>query len=359
MNAWKLKSYFAGTVEAALGLAREELGPDALLVNSRRATRELRYLGEYEVVFALDGSAPVPEHAPEATADWRSADRIAKEMAELRRQVGSLLEWISGSPDRTVPEPLEDSARLALERTGLTADCIRTILSACPGVATANWRSALRAELTAHLRTDSTVAPIVAVVGPPGSGKSSVLLKLAARYGLTSRRPAQILSCDTFRVGASEPLRSAAAIFGLGFQVSESVHALSQAIREHAEKGRIFIDTPGLAAAEMQAASQLGVFFGANPAVAVHLVVPASMRPSDLAAAVDRYRGLHPSRIVFTRLDETSSYGTLYEESERCGLPVSFLTSGTRIPEDLEPATPERLADLIVDGAESAAAVAA
>src|SRR5215831_11838496 len=78
----KLKSYFSGTVEAAIALARNELGEEALLVNARPATPETRYLGDYEVVFGVqdDGSA-----AP-ASAPWHGANRLAEELAELKRE---------------------------------------------------------------------------------------------------------------------------------------------------------------------------------------------------------------------------------------------------------------------------------
>src|ERR1017187_10170873 len=92
---------------------------------------------------------------------------------------------------------------------------------------------------------------ITALVGPPGAGKTTTLVKLAVNYGLASRRPVLLLSTDTYRVAAAEQLRRFATILGVGFQVVETVVALAQAIEENRGKDLIFIDTPGLATGDV------------------------------------------------------------------------------------------------------------
>jgi flagellar biosynthesis protein FlhF len=272
----KLKSYFSGTVEAAMELARRELGEEALLVNARPATPETRHLGAYETVF----SVPVP-HA-------------------------------SGAADPPARVP------------------------------------ALHAEACAtSFQTDARLGAIVMLVGPPGVGKTTTLVKLAARYGLATRRRTHILSTDVYRIGAADQLRALASILGIGCDVVETPGALAQVLAEHAAKDLVLIDTAGLSGSEMEDGLELANFVSSDPAIDIHLVLSASTKPADNARQADAYAVFRPAKLLFTRLDETADYGALVSEAARCQLPISFLATGQKIPDDIEPATRRRLVALV------------
>jgi flagellar biosynthesis protein FlhF len=200
---------------------------------------------------------------------------------------------------------------------------------------------------------------IVALVGPPGCGKTTTLVKLAVNYGLVARRPILLLSIDTYRVAAAEQLRAYAAILGVNFQLVETETALAQAIEENRGKELILIDTPGLAMSETADYSRLAQFLSTRPDIDTHMVVSSSMKSADLSRVVDSYEGFRPQRLIFTKLDETSSFGPILNEAVRSGKPLSFFTTGQRIPEDLEAATKTRLTELILGGASSLAVSAA
>jgi flagellar biosynthesis protein FlhF len=375
----RMKSYFAPTVQDALEQARQEMGPEALLVNSRKAPPEAQGLGEYEVVFAIlpegtDGQPPRPSTAETPDRVERAAeDPVLRELMRLRKQVEEMGSSLSGinahAASWAVPTPefaevfsrlMENDFSLAVARKIVKQAHAR--LDADPGT----WsrrktfgrdaiEQAVRTELAdlvsanASLGTPDEAARVVALVGPPGSGKTTTLVKLAVRYGLALSRPVQIVSSEAHRVGAAEQLRTYATIVGAGFDAVETTRSLQQAMEEHREKGLVLIDTPGYAAREMEEAAELARFLSGQPGVETHLVVSASMRAADLSRTIDRFEIFSPAKLIFTRLDETSSFGAMISESVRAGKPLSFLGTGQEIPEGLEPATPERLLELVLE----------
>jgi flagellar biosynthesis protein FlhF len=348
----KLKSYFSGTVEAAMELARQELGDEALLVNARPSTLETRYLGAYEVVFGIppasvDQPPARPAAVEESTASrlLSSESRLAEEVADLKRGFAQLLETLTGNaPVRTLAAPTAMLPESELYTQLLAQDLDPALAQA---VAEGTPLEDLF-EVDSTLGRPGAERTIIAFVGPPGVGKTTALIKLAARYGLTARKPVQILSTDVFRIAAADQLRSLAAILGIGCDIAETPGALAQMLEEHRSKDLIFVDTPGLTRAEMDDAGDLAHFISTHAEIDTHLVLSASTRPADLARIVDRYAVFKPHKLLFTRIDETSQYGALINEAHRNSLPLSFLAAGQQIPEDLEPAEKARLRELIL-----------
>jgi flagellar biosynthesis protein FlhF len=138
----------------------------------------------------------------------------------------------------------------------------------------------------------------------------------------------------------------------VGCDVVETPLALAQALEEHRLKDLVLIDTPGLARGEMEDGADLASLLASHPEIDAHLVLPASMKPADIARVIDQYEMFKPKKLLFTRLDETQTYGSIVCEAARRGLPVSFLCAGQQIPDDIEPATKQRLKELVL-GAES------
>lgn len=373
----KIKSYYARSVEDAIAAARQELGPEAMLVNSRRSLPEAKHLGEYEVVFVAD--APDAPENPETPGSSGSesrppADRFAADVSELKRELETMRRALTRSAYAPQPwfgaSPGAAEAYSALVAGDMSPELARAIVDASEARVTGKemaggFDRALSEEIQSRIRIQATLGKgearphIVALVGPPGSGKTTTLVKLAVNYGLASRRPALLLSMDTYRVAAAEQLRSYAAILGIGFQVLETVAALAQAIEENRGKELIFIDTPGLGFGDLDAGADLAKFLSARGDIDTHLVLPGSMKAADLTRVVDAFQIFAPQRLLFTRVDETTSFGPVVNESARTGTPLSFLATGQRIPEDLEAATASRIIELVLSGRSGACGAAA
>ena len=355
----KLKSYFAESVEDALSQARRELGADAMLVNSHRTSQEFRHLGEYEVVCALtpgcevEAAAERPENARPA-GRGQALDKLSQEVSVLRQQMERLASALARSgPGMSGLTANPGLARIFAALTGaeLDTDLAYEIVLRMGTQASGDL---LIAELSKLLTVDATLGKgsggsrIAALVGPPGSGKSACIAKLAAQFGIAARRPCHILTIDPYGIAASEQLRSYAAILGVGFQDLSTVTALAQALEELRQKDLILIDTPGLARAEMDDARGLARFLSDHPAIDTHLVLPTSMRSSDLQRVADQYEIFGARKLIFTKLDETDTFGPIVNHSARTGKAVSFLAGGRQIPEDLQPARADLIVDLVL-----------
>ncbi len=367
----RLKSFFANTIEEAIRLARHELGPDAMLVNSKRTGVEARHLGFYEVVVcgedreagpkdpqgpAASQAAPSPDsrRAGSRSAAAPPVDKLSQDVSELKQRMEKLALTLARSGRGLASVAFDPELSRAFTTltdaeldTELAYDVVGKLAPPIP-------EGALRAEIAKLVSVDSELgspgapARVVALVGPPGSGKTSALVKLAVQYGLSAHKRVQVLTADTYRIAAAEELRSYAAILGIGCQVLETAGALTQALDEFRQKDLILVDTPGLCRYEMEAAEDLAKVLAAHPGVDTHLVLPASMRAADLGRVSEQYSIFHPRKLMFTRLDETETFGPILSRSIRMGIPVSFFSRGQRIPEDLEPASVDLVLNLIL-----------
>jgi Mrp family chromosome partitioning ATPase len=221
----------------------------------------------------------------------------------------------------------------------------RVTSTAGPGGGGVGLAAALRSpELCAR-----STARVVALVGPTGVGKTTTIAKLAARAALVEKRRVAIVTLDTCRVGGEEPLRAFADLMGgpLFVAGADDLPAKLERLRAC---DRVFIDTAGRSPRDAAALGELERLDALAHEVEVHHTLPAATPPAAVERTVQRYRGLSPRRLLFTKLDEADDLASLALAPARTGLPVTWIATGQRVPEDLEDASPDRLGQLVTTG---------
>jgi flagellar biosynthesis protein FlhF len=201
---------------------------------------------------------------------------------------------------------------------------------------------------TGALRMKRSGSRIMAVVGPTGVGKTTTIAKLAAMHVLNRRLSVALITTDNFRVGAVEQLKTYAKIMDLPLEVVASSDELASALAKHSDKDLVLIDTAGRSPKDSDRIDELKGFLECHPGIETCLCVSATTRSRELDEIVAVFGGLPVSKLLFTKLDESESYGCIVNAHLRHKLPLSYLTTGQKVPEDIEIATSKKLASLVV-----------
>jgi flagellar biosynthesis protein FlhF len=387
-----LKRYRSATVREALAQARAELGPDALVLSTRLVTvRGLRgWMGAREVELTAAHDSVMSESRPSA----RSAD-ISEEMVRTFEAAetttsfsrhGSLLGNRAGGSfvgglttpatrgGRTADQIASDRFAERMERrdeedsevaagpvkkdgtiealiarlcaTGLHRDFAERIAQGVPRLQRRNGSlAALEKSVATELATfaagEEAYAAVELFVGPPGAGKTTTIAKIAAQERARRGQKLNLLAADGFRVGAVEQLRIYADIIGSQFAVARTPAEIERSILT--TRGTVLVDTAGRSVRDPRAQEVVSMLSGL-PGVRTHLVMPAAASVRDLRNVLDAYGEKGPNRVVLTRVDEADSVSPLMHVLRERNLKVSYLGTGQRVPEDLERATPARLA---------------
>jgi len=355
-----VKSFFAASIPIAMDRAQRELGPDALLLNSREAPPEARHLGDYEVVFGAWPEAGVPTPAPAAPVS--RMEELHHRIHEIRQMItrigpafaaraadepGVARALIDAGVETELARSIERGVKKRIAKNAAVLDIARP--HPAPGQESQSWLAATADELGSRFEVQPEIGRITALVGPPGSGKTTTLIKLAIDRCLRQGKAVRLVSTDTLRIGASEQLRTYAAILGVPFQAVESTVALAQAVDSTPANTSLLIDTPGYSASMQEAlGSDLALFLGRRQDIDTHLVLTASTGRADLRSMTDRFQIFRAGKLLFTRLDETTSCAAIFSEAARIKKPLSFFCHGQSVPEDLQPATKDHVIDSLV-----------
>ncbi len=188
----------------------------------------------------------------------------------------------------------------------------------------------------------------IALIGPTGVGKTTTIAKLAAQVVCRLRRRVVLVTLDTYRIAATEQLRIYAEIIGAGYHIAHSVRELDTLVRRYSGGATVLIDTAGRSPSDLADEMELGSYLRECDDLLKMLVLPATTHPVDAHAAVRQFSMFGPNQLILTKMDETTRPGAAVSVAGDSGLPLAYLCSGQRVPEDLERATPLSFAARVV-----------
>ncbi len=186
-------------------------------------------------------------------------------------------------------------------------------------------------------------------IGPTGAGKTTTLAKLAAHYAWDKKLKVGLITTDMYRIAAAEQLRIYANILDLPLEIARKQNDLAGSLNRFTNRDVILVDTPGRNCRDESCISSLKALLSPLGEAEVNLVLSATCSNENLLDTAARYDIMSYNNVIFTKLDECSRFGFLYDFLQKTRKAVSYLTNGQNVPQDIMVATASRLTRLILD----------
>jgi flagellar biosynthesis protein FlhF len=378
----KIKHYRAADMRTALRQVRDAQGPDAVILSSRKVSGgvevvaavdydgdESSYEGDAQEA-AVEESAPAPapkraartqeqERRPQqrAAADEgetaeefprENAGAMNEELRTLRRMLETQVATLAWN-DLTRRSPVQTELLRELSVLGLSRDLSTELVSQMPQ--RLELAEAHRLALASLSRRIAVAADrwvdsggIVALVGPTGVGKTTLMAKLAANWVLRhGPRDIALVSMDSVRIGAQEQVNTLGRLLGVPAYAADDTDELADLLGRIADRRLVLIDTAGLSPRDVQLIEELTKLKAAHRRLETCLVLSAAAQAGAIEEAVERFAAAQPASVVLTKLDEAASLGGAISTLIRCKLPLAYVSDGQRVPEDLSPARAHQL----------------
>jgi flagellar biosynthesis protein FlhF len=415
----KIKHYRATDMRQALRMVREAQGPDAVILSSKRlegggvevvaavdfdaevtpeesytrapqnlpreerieeryarterpAARAANEVPRWERSDEGYGRAERPSapatRAVESDAAWstaalQSSADMNEELRTLRQMLETQLATLAWN-DLSRRSPLQVELLKQLTVLGLAHDLAGELVAQLPSKL--ELAEAHRLSLAMLARRIEVVEErwieqggVIALVGPTGVGKTTLIAKLAARWVMRhGPRSLAVISADSVRIGAQEQIQTLGRLLGAPAYAIEGASELPELLDHLADRRLILIDTAGLSQRDTRLASELETLAAAHPRLEVSLVLSAAAQAGSIEETVQRFAPARPSCCVLTKLDEATSLGGAISMLIRSRMPVAYVSEGQRVPEDLSAARAHQLIARAVELSRRAGATA-
>ncbi len=381
----KIKRYLAKDMRQALRQVREEQGPDAVILSSQRTEDGVEITAAVDHEAAAEASSPAqamersqpretqantPEAPSFAARMQQMAATIDAPVAEMNSELKRLrlmletqvatLAW----NDLTRRAPVQAELLRELTNLGLSQDLAAELAAQSPG--NQEFAEAHRQALAQVSRRIGVVGDkylevggMLALVGPTGAGKTTTLAKLAARWVLRhGPRDIALVAADAARIGAQDQIHTLGRLLGVPAYSVDGAAQLAGVLAKLSDRRLVLIDTAGLSPKDTRQLAELQALHEAHPRLDSILVLNTSAQAGAIEEAITRFKPARPSACILTKLDEATSLGGLLSALIRAQLPVSYVSEGQRVPEDLNPARAHQLVVQAVELARRSGATA-
>jgi flagellar biosynthesis protein FlhF len=370
----QVKRYEVSSISEALTKIKEDLGPDAIILSAKK----IKGLNNsaIEVMAARDEKVQLPKNnrSPAINEDIykyfqgeigelkeliRSAQRqksLSLELEELKETMDKFFD-ILGTRKRKANQDINHKVYYQLLSYGFTRASAYSILEAVQQKI--SLQTQLSDDMALKIVEDFIIDSLTAVqgqkeekriktfVGATGVGKTTTLAKLAARYSLMRKMKVGLVTTDTFRIAATEQLRTYAKIMGIRMEVASSKESFQKALQLLSDKDIILVDTPGRGHVDGGYANIMDNLLQSND-IETNLLISATASEDNLQNIVKQYSSFNYDNLIVTKIDESRRFGILYDIIKKAKKPVSFLTCGQNVPQDIKEVTPQKMANLIM-----------
>ncbi|CAM4034323.1 flagellar biosynthesis protein FlhF [Lederbergia lenta] len=380
-----IKKIIAPSMPAAMKKVKDELGDNAVILNSK-VVYHGGFLGMFrkkkiEVIAALDEIAVQPKqktkvkkrklpdnsHTETIKKETKHVESIARsnrenrdimsEMAEIKRELTSVRHHHLNI--QSYPEYIQ-SCLLQLHEAELNEKYVQEL----GDIMLEKWRNASSQptkqdviswcnEIIVDQLTTFNFEGIdyskkyINLVGPTGVGKTTTIAKLAAEAMLEQNKRVAFITLDTYRIAAIEQLKTYAQLLNIPIEVVYKQEDFSAAMDKFADFDLVLIDTAGRNYRELVFVDELKNTFN-EVNMATFLVLSISMREKDMGEIVENFQQLNIDQFIFTKIDETQSYGAMFNLIKKYEKGVAYITTGQDVPDDILTASPEIIANYLL-----------
>lgn len=371
----RLKTYIVDNVTEAISLIKQDLGEDALILNTKKVKKgglfglfqkeKLEVVAAVETKSAEKEKAAAPIQAAEELQTIKKKEIAAPQIEgsvpnDLIAELKSIKQFmLDAVEEEKLPDNLKAlKKRLAEQEVSkeLQSELIAKAmveLDRNPHGTKQQLDEAVRKEIIRVVKehqkaSDRKKADIICFIGPTGVGKTTTIAKIAANYMLKEDKKVGLITSDTYRIAAVEQLKTYAGILSIPIKVAESSDGLESAMAELADCEVILMDTAGRNYQQKQYIDDLKQLLPDQRNVQINLVLSLTSKYEDMKRIIENFKTIKMNQLILTKKDETSSAGAILNLIYRYSIPVRYIANGQNVPDDLIAATPDVIADFLL-----------